>query len=93
MSPADFVRLISAGPAKLFGLPGGTLAVGAPADVAVLDVEGASVITAASFFSRGKNTAFDGVEVGGKPALTVVGGNVVMRDGKSALSPNPALAT
>ncbi len=93
MSSADFVRLISAGPAKLFGLTGGTLAVGAPADVAVLDVEGASVITAASFFSRGKNTAFDGVEVGGKPALTVVGGNVVMRDGKFASPPNPALAT
>lgn len=92
MSPADFVRLISAGPAKLFGLAGGTLAVGAPGDVAVLDVEGTSVITAASFFSRGKNTPFDGVEVAAKPVLTVVGGNVVMRDAKLASPPNPALA-
>ncbi len=93
MSPADFVRIISAGPAKLFGLAGGTLAVGAPADVAVLDVEGQSVVKAASFFSRGKNTPFDGVEVAAKPVLTVVGGNVVMRDAKLASPPNPALAT
>jgi dihydroorotase len=92
MSAADFVRLISTGPAKLFGLAGGTLAVGAPADVAVLDVETAAAVTATSFFSRGKNTPFEGVEVGGKPALTVVGGVVVMRGGNCASPPNPALA-
>jgi dihydroorotase len=91
MSPLDFVRLISTGPAKLFGLAGGTLAVGAPADVTVLDVEGFWAITPASFFSRGKNTPFGGVEVAGRPTLTAVGGNVVMRDGKLAAAPNPAL--
>ncbi len=93
MPPLDFVRLISTGPAKLFGLAGGTLAVGAPADVTVLDVERASAITPASFFSRGKNTPFAGMEVAGRPTLTAVGGNAVMREGKLASAPNPALRT
>lgn len=91
MSPLDFVRLISTGPAKLFGLAGGTLAVGAPADVTVLDVEHPSAVNPTSFFSRGKNTPFGGVEAAGRPTLTAVGGNVVMRDGKLAPAPNPAL--
>jgi len=92
VSAADFVRLISTGPAKLFGLAGGSLAVGAPADVVVLDPEKASVIRAASFFSRGKNTPFEGLTAAGWPVLTVVGGNVVMKDGRLASPPNPALA-
>lgn len=91
MAPLDFVRLISTGPAKLFGLAGGTLAVGAPADVTVLDVEHPAAVNPTSFFSRGKNTPFGGVEVAGRPTLTVVGGNVVMRDGNLASAPNPAL--
>jgi dihydroorotase len=91
MPPLDFVRLISTGPAKLFGLAGGTLAVGAPADVTVLDVERPSAVNPTSFFSRGKNTPFGGVEVTGRPTLTAVGGEVVMRDGNLASAPNPAL--
>jgi dihydroorotase len=93
MSAYDFVRLVSTGPARLFGLAGGTLAVGAPADVVVLDVEKKAVLTTTSFFSRGKNSPFEGFEVNGKPALTVVGGNVVMRGGNCTSPPNPALAT
>jgi dihydroorotase len=92
VSAADFVRLISTGPAKLFGLPGGSLAVGAPADVVVFDPEKAAVIKAASFFSRGKNTPFEGLTAAGWPVLTVVGGNVVMKDRRLASPPNPALA-
>lgn len=93
MSAVDFVRLISTGPAKLFGLAGGSLAVGAPADVVVLEPEKVAVIKAASFFSRGKNTPFEGLTAAGRPVLTVVGGNVVMREGRLASPPNPALAT
>jgi dihydroorotase len=92
MRPVDFVRLISTRPAEIFGLAGGTLAEGAPADVTVVDVAATAPFAASSFFSRGKNTPFDGVAAAGRPVLAVVGGNVIMKDGRLAAPPNPALA-
>ncbi|MGD8719095.1 MAG: dihydroorotase [Candidatus Zixiibacteriota bacterium] len=92
MTAVDFVRLVSAGPARVFGLPAGTLEPGAPADVVVLDVERRDVVKAAAFHSRGKNTPFEGGEAAGWPVLTVVGGHVVMRDRRVTTPPNPALA-
>jgi len=92
MSPRDFVRLISTGPAEVFGIPGGTLAVGAPADVVVLDVEKAAAVNATTFFSRGKNSPFAALEAQGWPALTVVGGSIVAKSRRLAAPPNAALA-
>jgi dihydroorotase len=92
MTPAAFVELTSARPARLFGLPGGTLAEGAPADFVVLDVESKARVDAAAFYSRGKNTPFDGYDATGWPVLTVVGGEVVMENRQPAAPPNPALA-
>jgi dihydroorotase len=91
MRPVDFVRLISTRPAEVFGLAGGTLAEGAPADVAVVDVEKTTPVSASALLSRGKNTPFEGVPAAGWPVLTVVGGNVVMKNGRIAAPPNPAL--
>jgi dihydroorotase len=59
----------------------GTLQVGAPADVTVLDPERRVRITAAQLYSKSKNTPFDGWELTGCAVLTMVGGRVVMRDG------------
>lgn len=92
MAPLDFVKLITAAPARLFKLDGGTLAVGAPADVTVLDVTASRTVRAAALLSRGKNTPFDGLTCAGWPVLTVVGGHAVMKDGVLAAPPNPALA-
>ncbi len=91
ISPRDFVRLVSAGPAGVFGISAGTLAVGAPADVVVLDVEKAAPVDAATFFSRGKNTPFAAFEARGWPVLTVVGGVVVVKERRLVAPPNPAL--
>jgi len=92
IAPRAYVNLISTKPAAVLGLPGGTLAVGAPADVVVLDVETAAVVAPASFLSRGKNTPFAGVTCVGWPVLTVVGGHVILRDRSSTAPPNPALS-
>ncbi|UCH77657.1 MAG: dihydroorotase [Candidatus Coatesbacteria bacterium] len=92
-APLDFVRLLATGPASLFGLGGGTLRPGAPADVTAIDVAARRSVAAGSFFSRGKNTPFEGREVTGWPVLTVVGGEVVLKDGRIGSPPNPALAS
>jgi dihydroorotase len=55
-----FAELVSTYPARLFGLPAGTLAPGAPADVVVVDVECEKTVAAESFLARGKNTPFEG---------------------------------
>jgi dihydroorotase len=59
----------------------GTLQVGAPADVTVLNPERRVRVTAAQLYSKSKNTPFDGWELTGCAVLTMVDGRVVMRDG------------
>lgn len=69
-------------PAEIVGLPGGTLAEGAPADITVLDLEAPGEIDSAGFYSKGKNTPFEGWSATGKPLMTIVGGEIKMKDGK-----------
>jgi dihydroorotase len=72
-----FASLFSAGPARVFGLPGGTLAVGAPADVTLFDPEARWTVDPGRFLSKGRSTPFAGWALSGAPAATIVGGAVV----------------
>ena len=74
------VALLSTNPARILGLPGGSLARGAPADVTVLDLARKRPVDPARFQSKGRNTPFGGWTLEGWPALTIVGGKVVWRD-------------
>lgn len=74
------VRLFSAltdAPARAFGLSGGTLAVGAAADLTVIDPDRPNVVSTDGLSSRSKNTPFLGRTLHGKAVLTMVGGRVV----------------
>ena len=73
------IELLTAGPARVLGLPGGTLAPGSPADVTVIDLERRSTIEPKSFRSKSRNTPFGGWPVTGGAVLTIVGGKVVFR--------------
>jgi dihydroorotase len=75
------ITRLTVGPARILGLPGGTLTPGAPGDVTILDLEATHTIEPARFRSRGRNTPFGGVACVGGPWMTVVGGRVVMRAG------------
>ena len=74
------IELLSVNPARVFGLPGGTLADGAPADITVLAPDLPVTIAAASLRSRSKNTPFDGWQLRGGVVATIVGGRVVYRN-------------
>jgi len=74
-----FVELFSTGPAKAFGLQGGTLAPGSPADVTLFDPRYRWTIDPAKFRSLGRSTPFAGWELVGAPAATVVEGRIVWR--------------
>ena len=76
-----FAELFSAGPAKAFGLPGGALSTGSPADVTVFDPEARHAVDPSRFESLSRNTPFTGRRLVGAPAATVVGGRLVWRRG------------
>lgn len=71
------VEVLSTAPAKLFSLPGGTLKPGAPADLAIVDLDEPWVVSEADIRSRSKNTCFEGSRMQGKVLQTMVGGRTV----------------
>jgi dihydroorotase len=74
---ATLVARLSGGPARLLNLPGGSLAVGAAADVTLIDPDAAVTIEPARFASKSRNTPFAGWTATGRPWKTIVGGKVV----------------
>lgn len=70
------IAALSTRPATLLGVPGGTLAVGSPADVTVIDPAIEWSIDAHRMRSRSRNTPFDGWAVRGRARWTVVDGAI-----------------
>ena len=68
-------------PARIFHLDVGTLREGAPADVTVIDPNCVWTVDEKKFYTRGSHSPFVGRELRGKAVLTVVDGNIVMKDG------------
>ena len=68
------IALLSAAPARLLGLPGGTLAVGGEADLVMFDPDTPWRIDSDQMASRAGNTPFDGLPVQGKVLRTIKGG-------------------
>ena len=77
------VEKMSCSPAKLFGLPGGTLSKGAVADVTVFDPEAEWTVEPSQFLTKGRNTPYAGMTLRGRAMCTIVGGNVVHRLGNN----------
>jgi dihydroorotase len=77
LSLSRLVELLAPNPARVLGLPGGTLAEGAPADITILAPDAAVTVRANTFKSKGRNTPFEGWALKGAVAATIVGGRVV----------------
>ena len=71
------IEIMSVNPCKRFGLPGGIIEDGAPADLTVLDLNTNWTINSADFVSLGKATPLDGCDVCGEVFMTIVNGEVV----------------
>jgi dihydroorotase len=82
ISLTRLVELLSTRPAAILGLPGGTLAPGAPGDVTVLDLSRRHKVDPTRFRSKGRNSPFGGWTLRGGPVLTVVRGRVAWGHGK-----------
>ena len=74
ISIGHIVELLTTNPARILGLPGGSLAPGAPADVTVLAPDATTLLRADAFRSRARNTPFDGWQLRGAVAAVLIGG-------------------
>jgi dihydroorotase len=79
LSLTRFAEVFSAGPAGAFGLPGGTLAPGSPANLTLFDPETRWRVDPSRFESLSRNTPFAGWELLGVVAATIVEGRIVWR--------------
>lgn len=70
-------RALSLNPARRLGLPGGSLAPGAPADLVLFDPDAPFVLDRFTLLSKSKNTPFDGARMQGRVKATLVGGRLV----------------
>jgi dihydroorotase len=77
----QLIERMSTIPARLFRLEGGTLAVGAPADIVVFDPAREWVVREQELHSRSTNSPFLGETLVGQADLTLVGGRVVFDRG------------
>jgi dihydroorotase len=73
------VDRLSTNPARVLGLPGGTLAPGSLGDVTVLNLARPIKVSPELFASKGRNTPFGGWTLKGGPAMTIVGGRVAWK--------------
>ena len=76
MTPAALVARMAAAPAKILGLPGGTLTPGSVADVTVVDPDATWTCDVAKFRSKSRNSPFGGRGMRGRAMLTIVAGNI-----------------
>ena len=73
------VHLLTAGPARALGLPGGTLEKGQPADITIFDPAEVRTVKPESFRGKSRNSPFVAMSLTGWPVMTLVDGVVVFR--------------
>ncbi|MEW6413125.1 MAG: dihydroorotase [Candidatus Zixiibacteriota bacterium] len=76
---ADAIRKMTANPARILGLPGGTLEEGSPADITIIDPDKKWTVKADKFFSKSKNSPFIGWKLSGQAYMTILGGRIVFK--------------
>ncbi|WP_302803172.1 dihydroorotase [Eubacterium ventriosum] len=77
LTPMQMAAKMSYNPAKVLGIPKGTLDEGKIADITIIDPDKEYTIDANTFESKGKNTPFDGYKVSGEVEYTILNGKVV----------------
>ena len=77
LTPMQMAAKMSYNPAKVLGIPKGTLDEGKIADITIIDPDKEYSIDVNTFESKGKNTPFDGYKVSGEVEYTILNGKVV----------------
>jgi dihydroorotase len=78
----QLIHRMSLRPAQILNVPGGTIDIGTPADITIIDPDLEWEIDPDKFFSKSKNSPFKGWKVKGRAVLTMVDGKIVWDIGK-----------
>ena len=81
MTIDEIIEKMSVAPAKILKLDAGNIEIGKIADLTAIDTEKTWKVDSNKFYSRGKFTPYDGVELKGKAVATIVNGKIVMENG------------
>ena len=90
LSESETIRRLTVTPARILGIPGGTLSPGARADVTVIDPTRTWTVDANAFRSKSRNTPFHGHTLTGRAVLTILGGRVTHRSADDRAGPTGA---
>ena len=80
LSLSELIRLMSTNPAKILGIEAGTLCVGAPADVILLNDQETWTVDVEKLHGKSRNAVFKGRTLTGKVKLTICRGKIVFDD-------------
>ena len=80
LSLKELVRKMSTNPARIFKVNGGSLAVGMPADIAIIDMNKEWTVDIEKFESKARNCPFNGWKLSGQVVTTLVGGKVIVNN-------------
>jgi dihydroorotase len=73
------IELFTTGPARILGIPRGTLAAGTAGDVTIFSLDREWTYDVNKSFSKSRNSPFDGKTFCGGPVATIVSGRIVWR--------------
>jgi dihydroorotase len=79
ISLGTLIERMACAPARLFGLPGGTLRRGTAADITVFDPDKAWTVDPKAFLTKGRNTPYGGRILHGRVGCTLVDGRIVYK--------------
>ena len=71
------IKCLTENPAKIFGINGGSVEPGKPADIVILDLEKPWVVKRENMKSKSKNTAIENKKLQGKVEKTFLNGKLV----------------
>jgi dihydroorotase len=87
LSPLELIRRLSTNARRVMNIPGGSLSVGDPGDVVVLDPERRWIYDPAKGYSKSRNSPWAGEELTGRVIATVVDGRLVYHCDRGVLLP------
>ncbi len=76
LSWTQMLYLLTAGPAEILGLDAGTLQIGRPADITLVDPTATWTVDSARFLSRSRNTPFHGMSLPARVRAAIVDGEI-----------------
>ncbi len=82
---SKLIEKLTINPANIFNLEAETLAEGKPADILLFNPKGEVKVDSSEFFSKGRNTPFNGISLNGRIEMVIKNGKIVFGEGKIKL--------